>query len=163
MQASAVPALERLGVLEELEAAGAVRGHARVWSPYGWFGEPSAPSGGSLSIRREKLDPLLRRRAAETPGVELMLGHALTGTAPAAGRRVELPAAPRSPRGCVIGADGRGSRTASLAGVRDRARAPTPASPTGATSRARRSAPARACTCGSSVATSASPRRPTAA
>ena len=38
VQSSAVPALERLGVLEELEAAGAVRGHARVWSPYGWFG-----------------------------------------------------------------------------------------------------------------------------
>jgi 2-polyprenyl-6-methoxyphenol hydroxylase-like FAD-dependent oxidoreductase len=125
VQSSAVPALERLGVLEELEAAGAVRGHARVWSPYGWFGEPeSAERRPSLSIRREKLDPLLRRRAAETPGVELMLGHALTGTAPAAeGRRVELSRGPALTTRLLVGADGRGSRTASLAGVRTRASA----------------------------------------
>ena len=83
----------------------------------------TAPGGAaSLSIRREKLDPLLRRRAAETPGVELMLGHALTGTAPA--RRAA--AASSSRRGpalttrLLVGADGRGSRTAALAGVRTR-------------------------------------------
>ena len=75
IQSSAIPALERLGVLEELEAAGAVRGHARAWSPYGWFAEaPAAGRRSSLSLRREKLDPLLRRLAAATPGVELRLG-----------------------------------------------------------------------------------------
>ena len=47
---------------------------------YGWFAEPARRRAApSLSIRREKLDPLLRRRAAETPGVELLLGHALDG------------------------------------------------------------------------------------
>ena len=93
-----------------------------MWSPYGWFGEPaSAGRRPSLSIRREKLDPLLRRRAAETPGVELMLGHALTGTAPAAeGRRVELSRGPALTTRLLVGADGRGSRTAALAGVRTR-------------------------------------------
>ena len=122
VQSSAVPALERLGVLEELKAAGAVRGHARVWSPYGWFGGPeTAERRPSLSIRREKLYLLLRRRAAETPGVELMLGHALTGTAQTAGgRRVELSRGPALTTRRLVGADGRGSRTAALAGVRTR-------------------------------------------
>jgi 2-polyprenyl-6-methoxyphenol hydroxylase-like FAD-dependent oxidoreductase len=122
IQSSAVPALERLGVLDEVEAAGAVRGHARVWSPYGWFADPAgAARHGSLSIRRETLDPLLRRRAAETPGVELMLGHALTGTAPApGGRRVELSRGRALTTRLLVGADGRGSRTAALAGVRTR-------------------------------------------
>ena len=122
VQSSAVPALARLDVLEELEAAGAARGHARVWSPYGWFGEPDgAGPRASLSVRREKLDPLLRRRAAETPGVELMLGHALTGTSAApGGRRVELSNGPELTTRLLVGADGRGSRTAALAGVRTR-------------------------------------------
>ena len=43
IQATAVPALERLGVLGELEAAGAVRGRPRVWTPYGWIGGASPP------------------------------------------------------------------------------------------------------------------------
>src|SRR5829696_4491458 len=92
IQSSAVPALGRLGILAELDAAGAARGHARVWTPYGWFADPPGERRRtSLSVRREVLDPLLRRRAAETPGVELLLGHALTGTSRAPeGRRVEL-------------------------------------------------------------------------
>ena len=122
IQSSAIPALERLGVLDDLEAAGAVRGHARVWSPYGWFGDPAgAGRNASLSLRREKLDPLLRRRAAETPGVELLLGHAITGTERTpAGRRVELSRGPAFTTRLLVGADGRGSRTAALAGVRTR-------------------------------------------
>ena len=161
IQSSAVPALERLGVLDELEAAGAVRGHGRVWSPYGWFGDPAGPGrNASLSLRREKLDPLLRRRAAETPGVELLLGHAITGTERTpAGRRVELSRGPDEQPGGERGAaaPARPRWPASAPG-----RAPTPGSPTGGTSTDRRSAPARACTSGSAAATSGSPRRPTA-
>src|SRR6478752_4452991 len=57
IQSSAVPALERLGVLEDLVAAGAVRGTARVWSRYGWIGDAEAPTQPptSLSLRREVL------------------------------------------------------------------------------------------------------------
>lgn len=122
IQSSAGPALGRLGVLAELEAAGAARGHARVWTPYGWFADPPGERRRtSLSIRREVLDPLLRRRAAETPGVELLLGHALTGTSRAQeGRRVELSRGPALTARLLVGADGRGSRTAALAGVRTR-------------------------------------------
>jgi 2-polyprenyl-6-methoxyphenol hydroxylase-like FAD-dependent oxidoreductase len=121
IQASAVPALERLGVMEELEAAGAVRGRPRVWTRYGWFGggdgAGTGPDMRSLSIRREILDPLLRRRAAETPGVDLLLGHTLDAVEP--GPRVRLRRRGGEPveltARLLIGADGRGSRTAELA------------------------------------------------
>ena len=122
IQSSAVPALARLGVLEELEEAGAVRGRPRVWTPAGWFAEaPGDEPPHSLSIRRERLDPMLRARAASTPGVELMLGHALAATTLApGGRRVELSRGPALTTRLLVGADGRGSRTAKLAGVRTR-------------------------------------------
>ena len=79
IQSSAVPCLERLGVLGALEDA--PRGHARVWTRYGWF-EGRTPGAGSISVRREVLDPLLRRTAAETPGVELLLGNTVDGVEP---------------------------------------------------------------------------------
>jgi 2-polyprenyl-6-methoxyphenol hydroxylase-like FAD-dependent oxidoreductase len=133
IQASGVPALARLGVLGEIEAAGAVRGRPRVWTRYGWIdaergdGHPGddARDRRSLSIRREVLDPLLRRRAAATPGVEMLLGHSLEALEPLdGGRRVRLAGRRAAARTLstrlVVGADGRGSRTAKLAGVRTR-------------------------------------------
>ena len=126
IQASAVPALRRLGVLDELEALGAVRGRPRVWTRYGWI-EPAGEDGRdrrSLSVRRQVLDPLLRRRAAATPGVELLLGHALDALEPLdGGHRVRLTRrgeARTLTTRLVVGADGRGSHTAKLAGVRTR-------------------------------------------
>ncbi len=69
-QSSAVPTLERLGLLEAIEEAGGLRAHARIWTRWGWI-EPCpervAPSG--VNLRRELLDPMIRRKAAETPGV----------------------------------------------------------------------------------------------
>ena len=120
IQASAVPALRRLGVLEELEALGAPRGRPRVWCPYGWI-EPHGDRDEmrSLSIRREVLDPLLRRRAAETPGVELMLGRTVDGVEPG---RVHVRDGGTLTAKLIVGADGRGSKTAKLAGLATRTR-----------------------------------------
>ena len=120
IQASGVPELRRLGVLSELEAAGAARGRGRVWCPYGWIG----PAGErddmrSLSIRREVLDPLLRARAAQTPGVELMAGRALDALEPG---RVRLRDGGTLTAKLIVGADGRHSRTAELAGLKTRTR-----------------------------------------
>jgi 2-polyprenyl-6-methoxyphenol hydroxylase-like FAD-dependent oxidoreductase len=123
VQSSAVPVLERLGVLDEIVAAGAVRGHARVWSRYGWIGDArSGDTPMSLSLRRELLDPLLRRHAIATPGVEPLLGWTLTALRPG---QITLQAPGGAERELttrlIVGADGRGSRTAALAGLRTRA------------------------------------------
>ena len=76
IQSSAVATLERLELLEPMLQAGAVRSRVRIHSPWGWIEPPvksSVPSG--VNLRREVLDPLIRRTAAETPGVELIMGH----------------------------------------------------------------------------------------
>jgi len=131
IQPSAIPTVKRLGLLEGIERAGAARGGARIWTRYGWIdpgrGEGSRIERGgvgpALSLRREVLDPIVRRAAAETDGVELMLGHTLEGlelgrsraTAtlrPREGKQRELTAS------VLVGADGRGSSVARLAGLR---------------------------------------------
>jgi 2-polyprenyl-6-methoxyphenol hydroxylase-like FAD-dependent oxidoreductase len=126
IQPSAVHVLGRLGVLGELEDAGAFRGHGRVWTQAGWFGStPGDESPRSLSVRRSALDPILRARAASTPGVELIQGVALTDLAREAGvSRLRLHGRSVGERELcatlVVGADGRGSDTAELAGLRTR-------------------------------------------
>jgi len=125
IQASAVGTLERMGLLEPMLAQGAVRSRGHVWTRWGWI-EPQADSRvpAGVNLRRERLDPLIRAIAAETPGVELMLGKAVgelvrDGDAvrgvrarAADGRTLTL----RAP--LVVGADGRDSRVAKLAQVR---------------------------------------------
>jgi menaquinone-9 beta-reductase len=124
IQASAIGTLERLGLLEPMLAAGALRSRARLWTRWGWSGLParsSVPHG--VNLRRELFDPLIRQVAADTDGVELILGH----TAEELVREGERVCGVRA-RGAggstltlraplVVGADGRGSRVAKLAGV----------------------------------------------
>ncbi|HEY8304372.1 MAG TPA: NAD(P)/FAD-dependent oxidoreductase [Solirubrobacteraceae bacterium] len=125
IQSSAVPTLERLGLLEPMMRAGALRAHARIWTRWGWIApsaNTTAPTG--VNLRREKLDPLIREMAAQTPGVDLMLGHTVqellrdgerfTGVRAHDSHlhAVELRAR------LVVGADGRDSKIAKLSGVR---------------------------------------------
>jgi 2-polyprenyl-6-methoxyphenol hydroxylase-like FAD-dependent oxidoreductase len=80
IQSSAVPTLERLGVLDEIIAAGGVRSGMRFWTRWGMIEPPDrkdVPAG--VNIRRELLDPMLRARAAREPGVELVMGRTVTG------------------------------------------------------------------------------------
>jgi menaquinone-9 beta-reductase len=125
IQASAVPTLERADLLEPMEAAGARRSRGRLWTRWGWV-MPSGPSKvpAGVNLRRERLDPLVRGIAAETPGVELMLGHAVTELVCDDGDAVSGVRANDSDGNTltlrtrlVVGADGRGSRVAKLAGV----------------------------------------------
>jgi 2-polyprenyl-6-methoxyphenol hydroxylase-like FAD-dependent oxidoreductase len=124
IQSSAVPTIERLGLLEPMMRAGALRAHARLWTRWGWIEPPAnstSPSG--INLRREKLDPLIRQLAAQTPGVELMLGHTVhelvrdgeqvcgVRARDTHGHTTELRAR------LVVGADGRDSRVAKLSGV----------------------------------------------
>ncbi len=124
IQSSAVPTLERMGLIEPMMQAGALRSRIRMWTRWGWIESPpksKVPSG--INLRRERLDPLIRELAANTPGVELLLGHTVqelvrsgeqvcgVQARDAHGQTVELRAT------LVVGADGRDSRVAKLAGV----------------------------------------------
>jgi 2-polyprenyl-6-methoxyphenol hydroxylase-like FAD-dependent oxidoreductase len=122
---SAVPVLDRLGMTERMKAAGAVPNEIHIHTRWGWVRPPLGddfpyPRHG-YNLRRSVLDPILRRMAAETDGVELLLGHTVERlrrrdgridgvvARTTAGERREL----RAP--LVVGADGRGSRVADLA------------------------------------------------
>jgi flavin-dependent dehydrogenase len=128
IQASAVPTLERLDLLDPIMTAGGVRSRPHLHTPYGWIVAPPDPIGFGVNLRRERLDPIVREAAADTPGVELILGFAASGLVrdervvcgvvirdPTA-RQVELPAR------LVVGADGRDSAVARMAGVAEKTR-----------------------------------------
>lgn len=130
IQASATPTLERLGLVERIEAAGGLRNGVEMWTRQGWVRPPLGseyrhPRYG-YDIRRQKLDPMLRELAAETPGVELMLGRAVTGLLGSNGRPAGVQTVDRERRSdvitarVVVAADGRDSEVARLAGVRAR-------------------------------------------
>jgi len=126
IQASAVPTIERLGLLEPMLEAGAVRSRIRAWTRWGVIEAPPERAGYAINLRREVLDPLVRGAAAETPGVEVMLGRAATGLLRSGedfggvrvrerdGTETELRAR------LVVGADGRDSQLAKLAGVKEK-------------------------------------------
>ena len=74
VMACATPTIRRIGLDGAIEAAGGVRNGLNVYTPWGWVvTPPDMPHG--YSIRRQVLDPMLRRTAAETPGVERRLGQ----------------------------------------------------------------------------------------
>ncbi len=123
IQASGVPALERLDLLEPMEAAGARRPRMHMWTKWGWIEAPPDRAARGVNLRREVLDPMLRSTAAETPGVEMMLGWSaedlLREEGAFAGVRVRnREGEERELRGrLTVGADGRDSRIAELAEV----------------------------------------------
>jgi 2-polyprenyl-6-methoxyphenol hydroxylase-like FAD-dependent oxidoreductase len=125
---SATPTIERLGLAARLDERGAVRTVPEAWTPYsGLIHFPDdAPHG--YGVTRATLDPLLRKLAADTPRVELVLGQTAVGLI-ADGNRiagVELADADgnlRSVRATlVVGADGRHSAIARFAQLRGRVR-----------------------------------------
>lgn len=130
--ASAVPTLERLGLTDKIEEAGGVKNSIDIWSRYGWIrADPPAdhpyPATG-YNITRARLDPMVRELAGATDGVDLMLGHTATGLDWDRGRVTGVRARDRdgaertiSAR-LVVGADGRYSKLAQLAGIRTRTR-----------------------------------------
>jgi flavin-dependent dehydrogenase len=127
IQSSATPTIRRLGLAPLLDERGAVFNSAEVWTPFGgWIRLPSDTDRG-YSLTRKTLDPILRRLAAETPGVELLAGETVVGLLDngqvrgveienAAGRRRSLATR------LVVAADGRDSQVARIARVPGRVR-----------------------------------------
>jgi len=124
IQPSALPALERLGLLEPIRSAGAAGTRLAIRSPWGWIEQsPQALLPNGLNLRRERMDPLVRGIATETPGVEPMLGWAADALRFDGGRvsgirlRSRDGEERRIDAQLVVGADGRGSTIAELAGL----------------------------------------------
>jgi menaquinone-9 beta-reductase len=84
IQPSASPTIERLGLTESFERAGAEPSDANIWTRYGWISYSHEWAGPPMreypawNIRRETFDPMLRELAGVTEGVDLMLGHTVT-------------------------------------------------------------------------------------
>ena len=127
IQPGATPTIVRLGLAERIEAAGGVRTALELWTRYGWVRPPLLegyrhPRYG-YDIRRQKLDPMVRQLAAETPGVEVMFGQKVTALLGGNGRPRGIRTAGRHGREheitarVVVAADGRNSDVATLAGV----------------------------------------------
>lgn len=78
IQSSAIPTIERLGLLEPMMDAGAVRSPPRVFFDDKVIGPvPPEVVEPPINLPRKILDPMIRRLAGETPGVDLRLGTAL--------------------------------------------------------------------------------------
>ena len=126
IQASGVPPLERLDLLDPILAAGGVRSRIQAWTRWGWLKAPPDEAGLGLNLRREVLDPLVREAAASTPGVDLHLGRIATGLV-REGEAVsgvvvrDRDGKETTLRGrLVVGADGRDSDIAEMAGVKEK-------------------------------------------
>jgi menaquinone-9 beta-reductase len=126
IQASAVPTIERLGLYEPILAAGGVRSRFHSWTEWGWIEPTEDRSAYCLNLRRELLDPMLREAAAGQAGVDLLLGQTAERLIREDGdfRGVVV----RDREGdegeirarLTVGADGRDSRVAALAEVKEK-------------------------------------------
>jgi menaquinone-9 beta-reductase len=130
IEPSATPTIERLGLAERIEAAGGIRNGFELWTRYGWIrprlGDDYQHPRYGYDIRRQKLDPMLRELAVETPRVELMPGQSVTALVRSNGRPTGVRAVDRERQErdvaarVVVGADGRDSDIARMSGVRAR-------------------------------------------
>jgi 2-polyprenyl-6-methoxyphenol hydroxylase-like FAD-dependent oxidoreductase len=126
IQASAVPTIERIGLYEPILEAGGLRTRFHSRTPWGWIEPTEKREAYCLNLRRSLLDPMLREAAAAQPNVELMLGQGAerllrdgdafdgVGLRDREGNEREIGAR------LVVGADGRDSRVAELAQVKEK-------------------------------------------
>jgi flavin-dependent dehydrogenase len=66
VQSSATPTIERLGLAPLLERQGAIHNSIDLWTPHGGWIVADPGDAFGYSITRERLDPTLRRLAADT-------------------------------------------------------------------------------------------------
>ena len=121
IQPSAVPTIERLGLAPLIEEAGGVRNGLEMWTRWGWL-RPSGDVPYGYNIRRQTLDPMLRRLATQTPGVEYLPGRSARSLIEEGGRAAGVQVRDRAGQSrelrsrLVVAADGRNSSIARLAG-----------------------------------------------
>jgi flavin-dependent dehydrogenase len=122
IQSSATPTIEKLGLKSLIEERGAIHNSADFWTAdSGWIrADGDSPHGYSLT--RRTLDPILRKLAADTPGVRLIAGWSavgLLGDGRPAGVEIENRGHERRKLEAklVVAADGRDSKVARWARV----------------------------------------------
>jgi flavin-dependent dehydrogenase len=126
IQASAVPTIERLGLYKPILEAGGLRSRFHSRTPWGWVEPTERREAYCLNLRRSLLDPMLREAAAAEPGVELMLGQSAERLIRDAGGFAGVEVRDREGNRreirarFVVGADGRDSRVAALAQVKEK-------------------------------------------
>jgi flavin-dependent dehydrogenase len=114
------PMLRRAGLWDAMVDAGAAVGRISSWTAAGWM-IPDDDLPPCISLRREKLDPLLRSIAAATPGVHLLLGSKVDGLLDSGRQITGVRAGDEEIVGrLVIAADGHRSTVARLAGVTEK-------------------------------------------
>jgi flavin-dependent dehydrogenase len=127
IQASATPTLEKLGLASTIEDAGGLRNDLEIFTRWGWIVAPSEqtirrPTYG-YNLRRSILDPMLRKTAVQTAGVEFFPGFSARVLLVDQGRICGVSAQGEGDTKLnveaklVVGADGRNSRVAELAGL----------------------------------------------
>jgi 2-polyprenyl-6-methoxyphenol hydroxylase-like FAD-dependent oxidoreductase len=131
IQSSATPTIERLGLAPLIEEQGAIRNGIDIWSRGGgWIVTATEDPPYGYSVTRRRLDPLLRKLAADTPGVDLLTGWTATALdTDASGRPTSLTIEDKShtqraiTAPLLVGADGRESPVAHMANVPGRVKA----------------------------------------
>ena len=122
IQPSAVPTIERLGLAPMIEEAGGLRNSLTMYTRWRWIGGASEDLPHGYNIRRQILDPMLRKLAAGTQGVEFMPGLSARDFIRDAERIAGVEVRDQAGRSrkikarLVVAADGRNSRLARLAG-----------------------------------------------
>jgi 2-polyprenyl-6-methoxyphenol hydroxylase-like FAD-dependent oxidoreductase len=127
LEAQALTFLDRLGVIEKIRATGAplidrVDLRQEDLEYITTIPQPSGGVGGTTSVRRTLLDPILAETAAEA-GADLHMASRVTGLVEDRGRVAGVRVAHNDSETTlrarlVVGADGRNSTIASLVGAR---------------------------------------------
>jgi 2-polyprenyl-6-methoxyphenol hydroxylase-like FAD-dependent oxidoreductase len=127
LEAEALAFLERLGVMHEIRATGAplidrVDARQEDLEYITTIPQPSGGVGGTASVRRTLLDPILAQAAAEA-GADLRMASKVTGLVEERGRVAGVRLAHNDSQTTlrarlVVGADGRKSTIAGLVGAR---------------------------------------------
>lgn len=79
VQGCATPVFKKMGVLNAIKAAGAVRNDINIWTRYGWI-KPKIHADSNhhgYVIRRSTLDPILREATQAHPNIDLLMGWRL--------------------------------------------------------------------------------------
>jgi menaquinone-9 beta-reductase len=123
IQSSATPVIEKLGLAPLLEQCGAVHNSVELWTrESGWISPAEGEAPYGYSVTRRSLDPILRKLAADTAGVDLIAGWTavgLLGDGRPAGVQIEDRTRERRELSAklVVAADGRDSKLARFARV----------------------------------------------